>query len=422
LHRDGYALALNAAFTAATGLVYWIIAARNYSAHSVGVNSALISSMMFVAGVACLNLPNVLVRFLPHSGRRTQKRVVGSYCVAAVVALCAAAIFVLGVTAWAPRLSFLRSDHGLQAWFVFSTIAWCLFAIQDSVLTALGRAVLVPIENAVFSVVKLGLLVALATSMRGYGIFVSWTLAMLVSVIGVNLIIFARLIPRRANDARTGVISMRDRAFLRYFAADYACSIAWLSAANLMPLIVTAASGATTNAYWALAYAVMLPLYVFAQSIGTSLILHGSTDSAELPTLTRKAALQGMRVLVPVVVLLLLVAPYLLSLFGRTYAEHSTTVLRLLALGALPNFVLALTVSVARVQRRLRRAVVAVAAEAGVSLGLATPLVHATGATGAGIALLTAQCLVAAALLLTARRWMFVPVPEPAPERSEGVV
>jgi len=421
LHRDGYALALNAAFTAVTGLVYWILAARSYSAHSVGVNSALISSMMFVAGIACLNLPNVLVRFLPHSGRRTQRRVVGSYCVSAVVGLCAAAVFIVGVTAWAPRLSFLRSDHGLQAWFVFSTIAWCLFSIQDSVLTALGRAVWVPIENAVFSVVKLGLLAAVATSMRAYGIFISWTLAMLVSVIGVNLIIFARLIPRRTHDVQARVISMRDRAFVRYFAADYWCSVAWLSAANLMPLIVTAVAGATTNAYWALAYAVMLPLYVFAQSIGTSLILHGSTDPAELPALTRKAALQGARVLVPVVVLLLIIAPYLLALFGPTYAEHSTAVLRLLALGAIPNFVLALAVSVARVQRRLRRAVVAITVEAAVSLGLATPLVHAAGAAGAGMALLAAQSLVAAVLLLTARRWLIAPEPEAVSQELEGV-
>jgi O-antigen/teichoic acid export membrane protein len=221
-------------------------------------------------------------------------------------------------------------------------------------------------------------------------------------------------------DAQARAISMRDRAFVRYFAADYWCSVAWLSAANLMPLIVTAAAGATTNAYWALAYAVMLPLYVFAQSIGTSLILHGSTDATWLPALTRKAALQGARVLVPLGVLLLLVAPYLLALFGPTYAEHSTAVLRLLALGAVPNFVLAMAVSVARVQRRLSRAVVAITAEAGLSLGLATPLVHAAGAAGAAIALLAAQCLVATAVLVRARRWLVAVEPEPVSQPREG--
>src|SRR3954454_16542984 len=79
LHRDGYALVLNSAFTAATGLVYWIVAANGYSTHSVGVNSALISAMMFLAGLASLNLPNFLVRFLPGTGRRSGRMIALSY-------------------------------------------------------------------------------------------------------------------------------------------------------------------------------------------------------------------------------------------------------------------------------------------------------------------------------------------------------
>jgi len=205
--------------------------------------------------------------------------------VATTLALCAAAVFIVGVGAWAPRLSFLHGDSGLEAWFLLSTLAWCLFVIQDSVLIALGRALWVPIENAVFSLLKLGLLAALAALVPVYGIFVSWTIAMLVSVAGVNLIIFARLIRPVSERAGEAVSSVRDRAFARYFAADYACSIAWLSTTNLMPVIVTAVAGATTNAYWALAYAVALPLYAFGQNIGTSLMLHGANRSRRPPRL-----------------------------------------------------------------------------------------------------------------------------------------
>jgi O-antigen/teichoic acid export membrane protein len=403
LHRDGYALAVSSAFTAAAGLLYWIVAAKTYSAYAVGLNSALISTMMFLAGVASLNLPNILVRFLPQSGRRTRRRVTWSYAVAGLLALGAGVIFMVGVGAWAPRLTFLRSDGGLQAWFLFSTLAWCLFVIQDSVLTALGRAVWVPVENAVFSLLKLGLLTALATLAPLYGIFVSWTIAMIVSVVGVNVVIFARLMRPASRQVGEAALSFRDRAFARYFAADYMCSIAWLSASNLMPVIVTAVAGATTNAYYALAYAVALPLYAFALNIGTSLMLHGTQDRAALPVLARKAAVQGLRVLVPVVVLVVVLAPYLLSLFGPDYAHRSTTVLRLLALGALPNFVLALAVSIARVQRRLRRAVIATGMEALLALGLVTPLLHAFGVSGVGIAWVGSQCVVAAGLLLTWR-------------------
>ncbi|MGZ4174215.1 MAG: hypothetical protein ACXVQR_07030, partial [Solirubrobacteraceae bacterium] len=275
--------------------------------------------------------------------------------------------------------------------------------LQDSVLIALGRAVFVPIENAVFSLLKLALLAALVTLAPIYGIFVSWTIAMLVSVVGVNLLIFLRLMRPAAARAPAVVANIRDRAFAGYFAADYACSIAWLSTTNLMPVIITAAAGAATNAYWALAYAVALPLYAFAQNIGTSLILHGTNDRAALPSLTRKAAVQGARVLIPSVTLLVILAPYLLALFGPNYADKSATLLRLLALGALPNFVLSLAVSVARVQRRLRRAVFALVTEAALTLGLATPLLHAWGIGGVGVLWVGSQCIVAAGLLLTWR-------------------
>ncbi len=402
LHRDAYALALNSGFTAATGLLYWILAAHTFSTHAVGLNFALISAMTFLSGLASLNLPNIIVRFLPESGNRTLARVVCAYAVAAALAACAAVVFILGVGSWTPRLGFLRSDHGLQAWFVFSTIAWCLFVIQDSVLTALRRAVWVPVENAVFSLLKIALLAAAATAAPRYGIFVSWTIAMLVSVAGVNFLIFTRLM-RRTGLGPLRAVDVRNRAFASYFAADYACSMAWQANLYLMPLVVTAVAGATTNAYWALAFTVAFPLYGVAMNFGTSLMLHATIDRAALPALARKTAIQGARVLVPAVALLLLVAPLLLSLFGPGYAHHGTTVLRLLALGALPNFVIVLSVHIARVQRRLRRAVIALGADALIALGAATPLVHAMGVTGVGIGWTAAQCIVATGLLLTWR-------------------
>jgi thymidylate kinase len=55
------------------------------------------------------------------------------------------------------------------------------------------------------------------------------------------------------------------------------------------------------------------------------------------------------------------------------------------------------------VQRRLRRALVALGTEAVVTLVLAAPLLHALGVTGAGVAWVGAECIVAIGLLLTWR-------------------
>ena len=107
----------------------------------------------------------------------------------------------------------------------------------------------------------------------------------------------------------------------------------------------------------------------------------------------------GARVLLPSVLVAVVLAPEILTLFGSGYSAAATTVLRLLALSALPYFVLTLAISVARIERRLGPAVVAWGAQALLALGLAAPLVSALGVTGAGVAWFASQCTVASVVL-----------------------
>ena len=396
LHRDGYALALNSALTAAVGLVYWIVAAHAFSTHAVGLNAALISAMMFVAGVSTLNLPNIFVRFLPDAGGGVLRFVLLSYGAGALVATCGATLLVLIAGDWPAEL---------RTWFVVATVAWCLFVLQDGVLTALGPAVWVPVENLGFSLAKVALLPPLALAMPLYGVFVSWTIAMVAMVLVVNVVIFGRLLRARRPDRGGGGRLPRPREFARYFAADWVCSLSWLASTTLLPVIVTAVAGAATNAYFSLAWAVAFPLYAIGHNIGMSLVLHGSADPAALPLLVRRSAVQGGALLVAVAAVLVVVAPFALALFGDGYADGGTTLLRLLAIAALPNLVLSLAVSVARVRRRLRLAMLVLGAQAILSLGSAAPLVEALGVAGPGVAWLGSQCIVAAVILgLLARR------------------
>ena len=403
LRRDAYALVLNAALTAGAGLLYWIVAAQSYSAYTVGLNSALISAMMFLAGLAGLNLPNILVRFLGSSGTSARRFVTVAYAVSLLTAALAAVVFLAGVSEWAPRLRFLGGASELQAWFVASTCAWGLFVIQDSVLTAMGRAVWVPVENGFFSLAKLGLVAAFAAALPAYGIFASWTAAMVLSVIGVNVLLFTRVLPARKGHP-PAVFRLRDRSLARYFAADYVCGLSWLAATTLLPIVIIAAAGATVNAHFTLPWAVALPLYTVAHAIGTSLVVHGSAEGAKLPSLIRKATGQGVLLLLSGVTVIVITAPQLLSLFGAEYAREGTTLLRLLALAALPNLVITLALSVGRVRRRLGLPMVALVSQCVLSLGLVVPCLDRFGVTGAGVAWLTSQSLVAFGVAVHAGR------------------
>ena len=249
LNRTGYALTISSTVASGIGFAYWLLAARLYPTEVVGRNAAAIAAMSMLAGLATFFLDGTLVRFIPRAGPSTARFVGVAYLITATTAAIISVGFLVVTHFFFSALGFLTKTGWSSLAFVLFTASWCIFVEQDSVLAGLRRAVWIPLENAVFSLLKLGLLAALAALVPVYGIFVSWTIAMLVSVAGVNLIIFARLIRPVSERAGEAVSSVRDRAFARYFAADYACSIAWLSTTNLMPVIVTAVAGATTNAY-----------------------------------------------------------------------------------------------------------------------------------------------------------------------------
>ena len=63
-------------------------------------------------------------------------------------------------------------------------------------MTGLKQAIWVPMENTTFSVIKIVLLLSFAVLLRQVGIIASWTVAMVVMLVPVNLLIFGRLIPQ----------------------------------------------------------------------------------------------------------------------------------------------------------------------------------------------------------------------------------
>src|SRR6266542_1396481 len=75
LYRNAYALTLSDAISNGLGIVYWIIAARFYAASDVGLNSAMLETMMFLSGISQLNLSGALIRFIPSAGSATNRLV-----------------------------------------------------------------------------------------------------------------------------------------------------------------------------------------------------------------------------------------------------------------------------------------------------------------------------------------------------------
>jgi O-antigen/teichoic acid export membrane protein/aminoglycoside phosphotransferase len=404
--RNGYALVASTLVTSALGALYWILAARKYDADSVGLNASLISAMWFLTNLAHLNLTNALNRFVPTAGSRTRRFVSLSYSTAAGLSVVAAGIFVLGVRWWSDALDEVREHPWLGIAFVASTLVWTIFVLQDSVLAGLQEGTYVLVENAIYGVAKIALLIAIASAAPNRGIFLSWVAPLPFLVIGVNVIVFKYLLPRQDHPL---VEEVPDRATLaRFVAADYGAGLLWTAATSLLPILVLATSGSKASAYAFTSWTIAYTLYLVSRSMGIANTTAGAREPHRLADLTRRTLLETARLIVPAIVLLVAFAPQILSVFGEDYAEGGTALLRLFSLSAIPYLITATFVSVSYVPRRMRAVFVTMSSLAVTTVVLAIVLLHAMGINGVGVAWLIAQTVVAVALLLTEFRSLWV--------------
>lgn len=404
LYRNGYALLINAVSTSALGVLYWILAARFYSIEAVGINAAAISTMTFLSTAARLYLDGALMRFLPGSGAKATRLIQYSYLIGGVSAALVGTVFLIGLDFWAPSLGFLNSSPLLTVGFVLATIAACIFVQQDGAFIGLRQAHWVPVENTLFSAAKILLLVMLAPTFPEYGIFVSWVLPMLLTLIPVNILIFGKLLPQHIRENDRPETGIGPRQIVHYAGGLYAGFMFSAASVRLLPLIVLQVVGSSAAAFFTLPWMIMTSVQLVIPSMMGSLTVEASREQHKLVEYSHKAFAQTARLLIPAVLLVVAAAPYLLQSFGQTYAAESALLLRLLALAIVPQIISGLYFGIARTQRSVAGIIAVHASLFVMNLILSYFFLSRFGITGVGMAWLISQTVVAVVLFFTQLR------------------
>ncbi|MFB8352778.1 lipopolysaccharide biosynthesis protein [Streptomyces niveus] len=393
MFRNAYALMLSTGVSAALGLGFWLVAARYYTEEAVGQGSAAIAAMRLLASLTATTMIGAVVRYVPRAGRATGALVWRAYALSSAVVCAACVVFLLTLDLWGPSYAPLG---GVTAGLLFTgaCVAWALLTLQDGVLTGLREAIWVPVGNAVFSLGKLLLLVAFATALPVLGVFVSWAAAIALSVLPLGWLVFRRLIPRQAAADRDRE-PPRPAEIGRFLAGDSVGALFSLAMINLLPVMVAVRFDAAHNAFFYTAYTVGGTMEFMAINMASSLTAHASHSPERLADGVRGALRRMTVLLVPVVLVLVVFAPQVLAPFGADYAEHGSTVLRLLAAAALPRVVVELYIGVLRVQGRTGMLAVLQGAMCVSVLGSAVLLLGPAGISGAGLAMLLSMTLIA---------------------------
>lgn len=267
---NGGALVANVLASGLTGLGFWVLAARVAPPAVVAQASTAIAAILAVVSLSqqsfVLTLPALLAD-APEPRRMT----LSVYRAALLMtALVAPTYVVLG-----PRLA-----HGLQflqGWrssvaFVIAALVWCLFSLQDAVLTGLRKATYVLAENTGWGTVRVVLLVAALAGgvhMSVVALVASWVVPAAACVALVSWYLFAA--PSSPLAEARGSRRFERRQLLGYMGAEYVTSVLGSAVTLVTGAYALTTLGATEAAPLMLAASLVLvvegAVSAFAQSL-----------------------------------------------------------------------------------------------------------------------------------------------------------
>lgn len=409
LFLQGYALMINTGITAVLGLGYWFLATHLYTAAAFGEGQAQISAMRLFSSLTGLAFAGALARFIPVAGRRTAEFVLRGYAVAGATGLVAALGFLLTLPLWGSVYADL-GGFGPGLFFLASVLVWTIFTLQDVTLAGLRNAVWVPVNSLAFGLVKMGLLVALAYALPQGGvfggIFVSWILPTAIALIPISWLIFGVIIPKHVKNTEVSAANPpRLREVGRFLAGDFPGAFSILLILYLVPVIVAGwLDDAPTFGYFSIAHTLGSMVGLLAANMAVSLTVEGSFNATQLAQSVRNALRRTFLIVGPVIAVVVIGAPLILSVFGPGFAEAGSPLLRLMAIAVLPQTVIEICLSMLRAQSEARKlAFIQIGMAILVLTSIAVLFPH-FGIAAVGYAMLGSQLLVALLIFPNIRR------------------
>jgi O-antigen/teichoic acid export membrane protein len=403
LFRNGYALMANTAITATLGMGYWLLAAHFYTPEEFGRGQATITAMRLFASLTALALVGALSRFLPLAGRRTPELILRGYGLAAATGAVAAVGFLLTLPLWGETYSVL-AGFGPGLFFIGSVLVWSVFTLQDVVLTGLRKATWVPLNNLVFGLVKMGLLAAMAYAMPSGGIFVSWIVPTACALIPVNWLIFGFVVPRHVKQTESVQRPPGLREIGRFLSGDFPGTLSMLAIVYLVPVVIATKVGDATFGRFSMAHTLASMIELLAMNMAVSLTVEGSFDRSQLAANCRQAIRRAYMIIGPVILVTILAAPLILSIFGSDFAAEGTTLLRLMSLAVLPRVLIEVYLSSLRARSDARKLALVQIGLAVLVLGSIIALFPYAGVNAVGYGMLISECLMALLIFKSLRK------------------
>ncbi len=351
LYRNAGFIVSNNFIVSLFGFVFWITMAHQFTAYDVGIGSALVATVGFLANLSNLGLGIGLMRFLPCEKENANDLINGAFFLSGIVNIIGASIYIASIEYWSPNLNFITDSPWMIVVFLGCSIITLFSILTDNSLIGGRSAQYVVLKNVISSVAKIPIPVFIFPFLNGVGIFVGTGIAIFFGCVYAWVFflpkVFLGFYPRFPSSFKFIL------GIMPYSFGNYLVNLFNVSMQYIYPIMVLNRIGAEYSGYFWIAWTITMVLGIVPVGVGQSLLSEGAYDIDRFKENVKKALAFSLLLGVFGVVILNLLSERLLSCFGEQYATHGVNVIRYLSFGILPQCINVTFMTVNQVKRRL---------------------------------------------------------------------
>lgn len=326
--RQGAWVLLGEIANSALGFAFWAIAAHLFSPDNVGIAGSLVGLSSLATSIAILGLDNGFVRFATkvHHPRRLIRQIVAITGGLGVLVGSVLALFVITLgNVPSNEFAFLV---GIS---ILLTVSQIWFQVTDAAILAAGKSHVLALRAVAYGAIKIVLVFAVVAA-GAAGLFAAYAIPLLLIVI-VSFVLLPRFWPRE-NPAGTPH-ALREIASLS--GGNWISGFAYSLPSRVGPSLIWIFFSPATVASFFIALQLAEVLNYVSEAVAKSLFAHGSREDRLDRSLASNMRALLVLILIPLVAVGLVAAPFALSVVGgETYSVHALS-LQLFILATLPK-------------------------------------------------------------------------------------
>lgn len=375
------------------GFLFWILAARIYSAEFVGINTALISSITLITMFSSMGFDQSIIRFFPEMDK--SKIFSTSTIITLLFTTLFGIIYIVGIDLWSPSLSIIKDIAFI---FYFFLIAYALANLSGNAFIALRKGKYYFIQNLITGsrLVFLFPFIIFGT----LGIFTSFGVSfILATVFSIILLYKLGIHPKKLDK------NILKKSY-KFSAGNYIFGLLTSAPSFILSIVILNILGAEQTAYYYISLTIVSILYIIPSSFSTSVFVEGS-HGEPLRKNVLKSIISIAVLLIPSSILLYFLAPFLLGLIGPNYL-NGLDIFRLMILTAFFLIFYNIFISIKKVQKDMKGLIFFGILYTILILGLSYILMLNYGLIGVGYAWISTYGIMSVIIFIMAvrERWI----------------